>query len=171
MPIGGYTMSQEIYDRAYGDYMRCAVHSSTFGGNSLACCTALETLERVDNPEFLGTVREMGEYLVDSLRTTIACSPVVCEVRGKGLLCGIDFTVVDHPQLLWENLGIPDFAGFNSAAYLIMKRLYGRKIVTQVCAHDWNTLKIEPPLIIKKEEIDQFVDAVGEAVEWLEGFC
>ena len=171
MPIGGYTMSEDIYRRAYGDYMRCIVHSSTFGGNSLACCAAVKTLDLVDSTSFLNTVRENGAYLIDSLRTAIGGHSVVHEIRGLGLLCGVDFEFVDHPQLLWENLGIPDFAGFNSVAYLIMKRLYSKGIITQVCAHDWNTLKIEPPLIIDREQIDQVAGAMAEAVEWLEGLC
>lgn len=113
------------------------------------------------------TVRNNGDYFMKTLHKKFDGNPLIRCIRGKGLLIGTEFAQTDHPWLLWENLGIPEFAGHNAIPSLIMKHLLKNRIITQICGNNWNVLKIEPPLIIGKEAIDQFINAMDEAVEWV----
>jgi putrescine aminotransferase len=168
MPIGAYVARRELYDRAYGTYAHCESHHSTFGGNTLACRAALAALDRLCATELLEQVRREGSYLQQCLAEFIGGSPLVAEVRGRGLLVGIEFAPVDHPQLQWDNLDVPDFQGRSMVAQLVMKRLFSQRILTETCVHAWNVLKLEPPLIVTRAEIERCVAAVADAVRWLE---
>ncbi|MDA8115789.1 MAG: aspartate aminotransferase family protein [Actinomycetota bacterium] len=168
MPIGAYVTRRELYDRAYGTYSRCESHHSTFGGNTLSCRAALAAIDGLSAPELLAHVDEEGAYLLDCLRQSVGGSPLVKAIRGRGLLIGIEFAAVDHPQLQWDNLDVPDFAGRNMVAQLIMKRLFDQRILTQTCVHAWQVLKLEPPLVVTRAQVERCVTAIVDAVRWLE---
>ena len=167
IPMGAYLTTRDIFQRAYGSYEMCAAHHSTFGGNSLSCLTALKTLELLTNSSILGKVAEKGYYLLESLQKTLCPYSIVREVRGKGLLLGIEFFPSDHPWISWENMELSAFKGHNSVPMLVMRHLLKNRIITQICGHNWNVLKIEPPLVVGRNDIDRFVDALNEAVDWI----
>ena len=107
--MGAYLTTRDIFQRAYGSYEMCAAHHSTFGGNSLACLTALKTLELLTVPGFAKKVAEKGNYLLESLRKRLGPYSIVREVRGQGLLLGIEFFPSDHPWIAWENMELSEF--------------------------------------------------------------
>lgn len=168
LPMGAYATTRDVFQRAYGTYEMCAAHHSTFGGNSLCCLTALKTLELLTAPGFSKTVTEKGNYLLESLRQRLGPYSMVREVRGKGLLLGIEFFASDHPWLAWENMELSEFKGHNAVPMLVMRHLLKNRTITQICGHNWNVLKLEPPLVVENNDIDRFVDAIEEAVEWIE---
>ncbi len=168
MPVGAYLTTREIFDAAYGSYEMCAGHHSTFGGNTLSCRVALQAVDLLSSHELLAKVRGNGEYFIRTLGKKLERYPLVRDIRGKGLLIGIEFAQSDHPWLSWENLGLPEFTGQNAIPSLVMKHLLKNRITTQICGHNWNVLKIEPPLIVEQEEIDRFIEAMDEAVKWVE---
>ncbi|MBA1288927.1 aspartate aminotransferase family protein [Pseudomonas japonica] len=67
-------------------------HGSTFGGNPLACRVACEVLEIIEEQQLLGNARRQGAWLLKALRERFAGHPGVREVRGKGLMIGIELT-------------------------------------------------------------------------------
>jgi putrescine aminotransferase len=168
MPVGAYVTRRELYERAYGNFALCESHNSTFGGNTLSCRAASAALERLSAPDLLEHVRAEGAYFVDRLNETIGRSPLVRDVRGRGLLVGVEFSQVDHPQLQWANLDLLDFDGQGMVGQLVMKRLFDRRVLTHTCAHDWQVLKLEPPLVVSRDEVDRCVAALCDAVQWLE---
>ncbi len=167
VPIGAYITTQAVYDAAYGTYESCGIHHSTFGGNSICCRTALKTLELLAKPGFLEEVREKGELLLQTLRETLGNHPAIKNIRGRGLLLGIEFNQPDHPWLSWENLGMPGFEGQNPLPSLVMRQLLKHHVLTEPCGHDWSVLKIEPPLVIEKKDIQTFMEALEKTMEWL----
>lgn len=168
LPAGAYLTSREIHRQAYGSFARCESHHTTFGGNTLACRAALAALDRLGDPQLHRQVREAGDYFLAALQNRLGNSPLVRSIRGRGLLAGVEFAPSGHPQLQWQELGIPDLTGRDMTSQLIMKRMLDHGVLTQPCAHAWQVLKLEPPLIVHRTQLDRCVEVLEEAVRWLE---
>jgi ornithine--oxo-acid transaminase len=113
-------------------------HGSTFGGNPLACECALAAMDVLEDEHLIERSQEMGTYMMNKLRELN--SPHVKEIRGKGLLIGID--------LKHEAGGARKFCEALMAKGLLCKE-----------THD-HVLRLAPPLVITKEEIDWAVEQV-----------
>ncbi|MGW4895645.1 aminotransferase class III-fold pyridoxal phosphate-dependent enzyme [Kitasatospora sp. NPDC004240] len=120
--------------------------NSTFGGNVLAAAAALKTLEVIGRPGFLENVRDVGAYVLDRLRDLATRVPFVREVRGVGLMIGID--IVDGE-------GRPDPKLTNHLAELGME--HGLLLRTSLYGHG-NVLKVRPALIMTRQEADEMCD-------------
>ena len=126
---------------AASDLMQPGHHGSTFGGNPLACRAALETLAVMKAGKVPGQVAAKGvrirQRLIDGLK---GCSGVV-EVRGVGLLCGVE---LDRP-----------------CAELVTRAL-DRGLLINVAAG--NVIRLIPPLIMTDEQLDELADGVVQLV-------
>ena len=131
-PIGGVLISPE-FEAAYG------LLGTTFGGSHLACAAGLATLDIIDKENLIANAANVGNYLIKELTKLD-----VVEVRGKGLMLGIEF-----------NFPIKT---------LRQKLLNEHKIFTGV-ATNANTLRILPPLSLTKEQADEFVIALAKILE------
>jgi acetylornithine/succinyldiaminopimelate/putrescine aminotransferase len=67
-------------------------HASTFGGNPLACAAALATLRTIEDEGLLDTCRTTSAYILERLAEMAGRYPIICEVRGRGVMIGIDLT-------------------------------------------------------------------------------
>jgi len=133
-PIGAIVTTDEV--------ARCfepGSHASTFGGNPLAMAAAQVVLEMVSDEPFLKEVREKGEYLKE--RLSLIASNKVKEVRGLGLICGMELSVEASP-----------------VAMACLKR--GLLVAT---AGPY-VLRFLPPLIVSRSEIDEAVDKISQVL-------
>ncbi|KAI9485497.1 MAG: pyridoxal phosphate-dependent transferase [Benjaminiella poitrasii] len=138
VPIGAILTSEKI-----GDLIKLGDHGTTFGGNPLASAVALNVMKRITTPEFIASVNEKGQYLTGLLKQLQASHPeLIKEVRGKGLLIGVEFTQDPTPLVK-------------------MARERGLLIVTAGC----QTVRIIPPLIVSKEEALEGVNKLAGAIE------
>jgi putrescine aminotransferase len=169
VPIGGYSTSPSWQKRAYGSMQDCELVANTFGGGSLACAVACRTLELLDDA-LLCHVREMGEHLGASLGVLAGGGSMLREARGKGLMWAIECDAPTRGAASALTLGIPNLIAKNLFAFWIAQRMLERGFLTQVPAHDQNVLRIEPPLVVERSEIDAFVDALGEVFSENESF-
>ena len=112
-------------------------HGSTFGGNPLACAAANVVVGKLQDGGLLERVAETGDYLADQLSSKLARHKFVLDIRGKGLLRGIQ---------LDERVSVAAVAG----------KMLSLGVVIGTCRH--NTLRIAPPYIITREEIDDVTD-------------
>lgn len=128
LPIGAVLMTQAV-----ADCIKPGDHGTTFGGGPLVTAAAAYVLDRISQPEFLAHVREVGDYLKD--RLSEINSPLIKEVRGRGLLIGVEMTVEVAP---------------------IIQRGYkeGHLFVNA----GPNVLRFVPPLVIEKEHVDVMID-------------
>ena len=127
VPFGGVLLKGKAADvLAAGD------HQSTFGGNPLACAAALVVLRELKKPGFLDSVKEKGERI----RREIASwkSPNAGEVRGRGLMIGVDIAN-------------------GKSALELEKKLLENGLLTSTAGA--NTLRLVPPLTISDAEIDE----------------
>ncbi len=136
VPMGGILATEEVASAFVpGD------HGTTFGGSPLVCAAANATLDAIIDDDLLSNSKEMGQYLKDELEKIKENHDVIAEVRGCGLMVGIELT---EP----------------GAKYVDKLREKGFLIN---CTAD-KVLRLVPPLIIKKEEIDEFVKALDETL-------
>jgi HAD superfamily hydrolase (TIGR01509 family) len=140
MPIAGL-LTEERLAGVEGHHI-----NSTFGGNVLAAAAALKTLEVIGRPGFLENVRDVGAHVLDRLQDLAAKVPFIAEVRGVGLMIGID--IVDRD-------GRPDPERTNQLAELGMD--HGLLLRTSLYGHG-NVLKVRPALIMTREEADEMCD-------------
>ena len=113
-------------------------HGSTFGGNTLACTAGLATLDIVESENLCRNATEIGEHIRTSLKRVLAETPGVKEIRGQGLLIGIE---LDRPCGELVKTGL-------DAGLLI-----------NVTAD--NVVRLVPPLVISRTEADQLVNELA----------
>ncbi|MBA2540321.1 MAG: aspartate aminotransferase family protein [Deltaproteobacteria bacterium] len=172
VPVGATLCSRELHQRAYGSLDRFDSHGSTFAGNALACAAAIATLDIVEREQLAERAARMGTLLVDSLRARLDGHPLVRGIRGRGLLIGVELGTAATGALrsvaarLTElapsvgRLSPPPFVG-----QWISVRLLEAGVVCQPTAHEWDVLKVEPPLTISEAEIATFVDTLGTILD------
>lgn len=123
------------------------IHSSTFGGGPLACAAGLAAVREIRDRDLPARVAEMGAYLLAGLAALKNDFPEqVVDVRGLGLLTGIEFAD-------------PDFAS------LVVSGLVSHGVIAAYTLNQPQVLRAEPPLIVTRQEIDLFLTALREAVE------
>ncbi len=94
---GGFPIGAMIVKRAYTDLLEPGTHASTYGGSPLACACALAVLEAIEKQQLLNRVTQMGTLLMNRLRALQATCPIMKEIRGQGLMIGIELTIDGRP--------------------------------------------------------------------------
>ena len=135
-PMGGVLISPD-FKPVYGQL------GTTFGGNHLACAAALAVLDVFEQENLVENAREVGEYLIAQIKDIQ--SPHITDVRGRGLMIGIDLDIphkdVRQPLIYSEHC----FTG---------------------CAGT-NVLRLLPPLCLTKQEADEFIDKLKKILQTL----
>ena len=175
VPIGAVLVRREFWNQAYGTLETCLLHTSTFAGGSLACAAGLATLDVMDDPEFLANAEQRGFELCEGLHKLAERYSVIREVRGKGLLLGVEFqplpaSIRNHwlecsgmlamaiPHLRERIDALPAF-------YVMQSLLRHHGIYTQLCRSQPHVLRIEPPLNIDSAQVQQFLTALEASVQ------
>jgi putrescine aminotransferase len=155
VPIGAMITKKEIWNKAYGGMRKALLHTSTFGGNTLACVAALETIGIIKEQELPQKADENGRYLLAKLKKITSKQAAIKDVRGKGLMIGIEF---QSPKLTFVKRQMENFSA--TMASLIAGDLLNKyKIITAFTLNNPHTIRLEPPLTIKKAEIDLFLQS------------
>jgi putrescine aminotransferase len=144
MPVGAFISRPEIWTRAFGKAP--LVHTSTFGGGELACAAALASMDTLEDEGLVENSRVRGEQLLAGARAIGAEFPeVVREVRGLGLLVGVELTSEGYGGWI-----IPEMlkGGVTAAWTLNLQRV----------------IRLEPPLIVTSEQVDRALAALRTGV-------
>jgi ornithine--oxo-acid transaminase len=164
IPSAAVLMTDEVYDSVYGSLKRALIHTSTFSENGLAMRAGLATLNVLEREGLGDRATAIGEYLRDGLRDALSGYEMVKEVRGAGLLNGIEFIA---PRKLTLRVPFEAFTKIHPAMFgqVLVMQLFRKGFLTQVCGNNFMVLKAAPPLVVKDQEIDDFVRAASEVVE------
>jgi ornithine--oxo-acid transaminase len=165
VPCAAIATRRAIYQKTFSALERCVVHSSTFGRNNLAMVCGLATLRVIEEEGIVENAARMGALLEARLNELKARHSVIKEVRGRGLIIGIEFHEPAEwmPKLGWKFLHKVQPELF---AQMIVTTLMSRhRILTQIASHGCDILKILPPLIITEREVDRFVKAFDDVLE------
>ncbi|MDC6482884.1 aspartate aminotransferase family protein [Candidatus Pelagibacter sp.] len=135
---GGFPIGAVLMNKKVAAGMTAGTHGSTFGGNPLAMTIGNAVMDIISNKKFLDNVKKMSKYFLSKLNQIKDKYPnVIKEIRGKGLLIGIQLHI--------------DQANF-------IKKLMENKLLTIRAAE--NVVRILPPLNVKKNEIDQAIKVI-----------
>jgi ornithine--oxo-acid transaminase len=165
MPVGAVLMTDEIYASTYGSFKRSIVHTSTFSENSLSMRAALATLDVLDRERLGERSATLGEYLRERLRSSLAGYEMVKDVRGVGLLNGIEFQA---PRSLALRLPFEAFMAIHKGMFgqiVVMRLFRDKRMLTQICGNNFMVLKVAPPLVTNEGQLDEFVAAITEVVD------
>ena len=165
MPVCAVLMTDKIYRAVYSSLRRAIVHTSTFSENSLSMRAGLASLDVLENERLGPSALELGEYFRGNLRQALASFEMVKEVRGMGLLCGIEFAA---PAKMSLRLPFEAFHRVHPAMFgqiLVMRMFREKNILTQICGNNFMVLKAAPPLVVSREQLDEFVAAIRSVVE------
>jgi len=165
VPCGAVLMSDAVCNSVYSSLPRAFVHTSTFGENSLAMRAALATLEVLQNEELGLRSIKAGNYLQARLTEALRDFEMVREVRGMGLLMGIEFQA---PRQLRLRIPYQAFGAMHPAMFgqiVVMRLFRDSGFLTQICGNNFMVLKVAPPLVVTDAQLDAFVLAVRTVVE------
>ncbi len=168
MPCSALLTRRELFEAAYGggDFERAESHNSTFSGNSMACAAALGALSLVTDA-LMERVRAVGDRFRAGLTEALSDLRIFDEVRGQGLIVGVQLRQLDHPWLSFEHFGLDGLSDRASVGFLTCHRMYRRGYYCFVCGHDWTVLRLQPRLDIETERLDAFTAAIAEELGYL----
>ncbi|MDH5159312.1 aspartate aminotransferase family protein [Heyndrickxia oleronia] len=162
LPLSATAVKKEIYEAFSGsdeyDYFR---HINTFGGNPAACALAIKNLEIMERESLFSRSYELGEQLKQSLTSALANHPLVGDIRGKGLLIGVELVKdKSSKEPLEVELVNKVIAGCKQRGVIIGKN--GATV-----AGFNNVLTLAPPLNIKLEDLELIIDTLTEEIKSL----
>lgn len=141
LPIGAVLVTEKVASAIkYGD------HGSTFAGGPIICNTAIAVFDKISKPDFLDDVRKKGEHLKKKLVDKLGGNPHVKEVRGLGLIIGVELDVSASPLV----------DACRESGLLVLTAGKG------------NVVRLVPPLVITEEELDQAVDILSNSLHVLD---
>ena len=149
-PLSAFTARPEIA-AAYqpGD------HFSTFGGNPVSCAAALANIDFIERENLCRRSAENGEYALSKLRELQAVNPLIGEVRGLGLMIGI--------ELVKDEKRTPA----TREAEEIREAMLRRGVLIGVGGSYGNVVRFQPPLVISRQQIDEALSVFAESLQEL----
>ncbi len=139
---GGFPVGAMVAKHPFGDALQVGTHGTTYGGNPLACAVATTVMGEILSEGFLDHANKVSERLVQGLKKIQGSSNKISEIRGLGLMIGVDtiFPIKDVLSTLQKN-GL---------------------MATQAGA---STLRLTPPLIVSEEEIDEALVIINKTLK------
>ncbi len=169
VPVSAALVTRAVYRRAFPSVLDHDLHTSTYGGGTLAMAVGLATIEAIEAEGLVARAAQGGERLGPRLRQVAAAHPVVRAARGRGLLWGLALHPVFDPAWLArlpEGLAV---AGRPLIGQWISLRLLERGVLAQPAGHAQEVLRIEPPLNIAAGDLDRGLEAIEASLAEVRG--
>lgn len=161
VPASAAMMTTHVWKRAFSGPRRCTFASSTFAGNSLAMAAGLAVLSVIEKEDLAARSEKLGCLLIQHLSRLQSCHGLIRQVRGSGLLIGVEFAEATGilPKMVpaWARQGL-------YAQVMSLLLLRDHCLLTQPCSLEPRVLRIEPPLTIEEADMLCLVTALDEAL-------
>ncbi len=132
------------------------MHGTTFGGNPVSCAASLATIKTIEEKKLLSKGMKLSEHIFKRLREMKAKYPIIGDVRGLGLMIGVEFIKAEEPEKKLINKEGRD---------AIVKQCLQDGLILLACGTNGNVIRIIPPLITTQEEVDKGLDIFENAVK------
>jgi ornithine--oxo-acid transaminase len=164
VPVAAVLARKKVFDKVFDRMERAVAHGSTFGSNDLAMAAGIATLDVLESEKLIENAERTGEYLLRSLAAMIPHYEFLREVRGKGLMIGIEFGPPRSLKLkaAWHALEASREGLF--CQLITMPLLKEHKILSQVASHTSHTIKLLPSLVISDADCQNIVSAFNSVV-------
>jgi len=159
VPVSAVIMRREINNKVFGHLKRAQVHSTTFGQNDMGMAAGLATLHVMDDEKIVERSATVGAKLLAGLAALKDKHEMIMDVRGKGLIVGIEFRPPRNLGLraAWTAIEAAEKGLFTQL--VVMSLMRDHHMMTQVGGPGVNIIKLLPPLIIGDEVVDAIVKA------------
>jgi len=147
MPLSGIMARRELLDR-----LGPGAHGGTYGGNAVACAAAVATLDVIESEGLLANAARQGERLLAGLHGAAVGHSCVAEVRGRGLMIGIE--LAQGPELTPR----PDLAK------AILHEAFDRRLLLLSCGTYGQVVRVIPPLVTTDEEVETAIGVISESL-------
>jgi ornithine--oxo-acid transaminase len=164
VPAGAILMKRDIYKKVFSRMDRCVVHSNTFGKNTLAMGCGLATLHIIEEERLLERAERLGQLFLDKIRESCGAFEMFKEVRGKGMMIGIEFKSPKSLKLkaAWAMIHAANKGLFGQM--IVVPLMSKHRILTQVAGHNIDLVKLLPPLVVTEDDIAYFAKSLAEVV-------
>ncbi len=165
VPIGAVLVSRSAFERVFDRMKRAVRHGSTFGGNDLAAAAALATLRTLEREDLIAHAERMGNLLLELTRPLVERYEVVRDVRGMGLMWGIELGPPAGRSgrgSVWSAIERAQPGVFSQLVTVPL--FHEHRVLCQVAGHRMNVIKALPALVIEESEIRRFAAALEEVV-------
>ena len=147
MPLSGIMARRELLDR-----FPPGAHGGTYGGNAVACAAAVATLDVIESEGLLANATRQGERLLVGLRQAAEGHSCIAEIRGRGLMIGIEFAqgaeLTPRPDL----------------AKGVLHEAFDRKLLLLTCGTYGQVVRVIPPLVTTDAEVDTAIGVISESL-------
>ncbi len=163
VPVGAVLTRKWVFDKVFDRMDRAVVHGSTFSKTDLAMAAGIATLQVLDDERVIENAAAQGARLIDAFKKMAEGYELVVDVRGKGLMIGVEFGPPQSFKLkaAWNLLETVNSGLFCQLISIPLFR--DHKVLTQVAGHGNHTIKLLPPLTLSDEDcawIERSFDAV-----------
>jgi 4-aminobutyrate aminotransferase-like enzyme/Ser/Thr protein kinase RdoA (MazF antagonist) len=148
-PVAAVITRADIVDR----FAEQTTFFSTFGGNPVACAAALAVLDVIEDEGLIGNAAAVGDWLRARLAELAARHPAIGDIRGRGLMTGV------------ELVGSDGMAPASELASRVKDTLAERGVLIGTSGRQGNVLKIRPPLCITRDEARLIADTLDEVLD------
>jgi ornithine--oxo-acid transaminase len=165
VPVGAMLTTDKIYSSVYSGMDKVMTHSTTFKAGPLAMAAGLASLSVIEDEGLVENAARVGAALKTGLEELAAKYELIADVRGRGLMIGIEF---GRPSGIRARAGwsMLQKARVGLFAQMVVVGLFQRhRILTQVSGDNMEVIKLIPPLIIGDAEVRLFLDGLTDVLE------
>jgi ornithine--oxo-acid transaminase len=167
IPVAAVLTRKWIFDKVFDRMERAVIHSSTFGTNDLAMAAGIATLDVLESERLFQNAARLGARLLSSFKAMASRYEMIKEVRGKGLMIGVEF---GQPRSLKLQAAWRLLEAVNQGLFcqLITLPIFkDHKILVQVAGHASHTVKLLPALVISDDDCEwierSFSDVIADS--------
>lgn len=164
VPVGAVLTRKWVFDKVFDRMDRAVVHGSTFGKNDLAMAAGLATLEVLESERVVENAAAKGERLLAAFREMAERYELVADIRGKGLMIGVEFGEPRSFKLkaAWNLLETVNSGLFCQLISIPLFKTH--KVLTQVAGHGNHTIKLLPALTIDDFDCEWIEKSFDEVI-------
>src|SRR4051794_29039938 len=159
MPVAAMVTTRAIHDKAVGTLDRCYVHQSTYGRNRLSMAAGLATLRIIERDGLVEHAARMGKLLLDGLAELQQRYEMVKDVRGSGLMIGIELCAPSSrvARMNWKLIHMASEGLFPQLVVIPLHRDHG--VITMAAGKN-DVIKLLPPITLSEAEAHTFLGAL-----------
>ena len=154
-PMGnGHPIAAMVTSRALVDeFSRSAGYFNTFGGNPVSCAAALAVLDVIEGENLQQNAAEVGQHMLAGLKSLADTHELIGDVRGNGLFAAVEF-VNDRVER----------SPATEITARVVNELRNRGVLTGSIGPDNNILKLRPPMVVRKDEVDLMLEKLDDSL-------
>jgi ornithine--oxo-acid transaminase len=162
VPVGALLLRSRVHEAVFDSLEHATSHGSTFAPGDLAMAAGLATIAELERLRLPEAADRLGSMLLERTRPLVEQFGVVSEVRGLGLIWGIEFAEPPAGSRTWRFVDRTQPGLF---AQFVVGPLFRRhRILSQVAGHSLNVVKGLPPLVVDDSDVDWFATALEDSV-------